>query len=169
MQEREKPKRHGNEAWIINILNKIFDQQIANARKIRLFTQVFNQQIKCHGFPEFNPQNHLELSGYLNYLLDVFNQPQIKITVIATYDSSVVINFRITGKHHEEFMGLAASNGLLQLNANIRFILRNNLISEIHMQDKKVRLTTCQGMVYELIHHQSPAAQPLTPSVTYAR
>lgn len=150
LDQREKLLHHENEILITHFFTTIFKNQITGEDRKELLARRLAGQLICWGFPEFNPQNPIEFSGFLNYLLDVFEQPDININTLAADNLNVLINFHIQGDHHEEFMGLAASNGLLSLNTNILFKLNNNRVSEIWMYDKKVTLTTTKGNTYQL-------------------
>ncbi|HEX7764048.1 MAG TPA: hypothetical protein VF433_10620 [Cellvibrio sp.] len=152
-----------NELLVTRFLTSIFKHQITGQEKTALFSNTLMDTLSCQGFPEFNPQTSTELSGFLNYLLDVFRQPTISINTITADDTTVLIHFRIQGNHHEEFMGLTASCGKLLLTAHIRFTLRENKISEILMYNKHVSLTTNKGYTYELTNQQDPVLQNPMP------
>jgi hypothetical protein len=154
LDQQEKLLHHENEALITHFLTATFKNQITGQDKTELFSCTLTEPLTCRGFPEFNPQNPIEFSGFLNYLLDVFRQPNISIKTITAEDTKVLINFQIQGDHHEEFMGLAASNGLLLLNTDILFKFYKNRISEIWMYNKKVTLSTTNGNIYELTNRQ---------------
>lgn len=142
-------KQHPSALLITHFLATLFQSQIPPITKSELLAQTLAEELRCEGFPEFNPQNPIEFSGFLNYLLDVFQQPDVKIELLLTDNTKVLIHFQIQGNHHEEFMGLAPASGLLLFNTNILFKLQNNRISEVVMGDKKVTLTTNKGAIYK--------------------
>ncbi|WP_323816298.1 hypothetical protein [Cellvibrio sp. NN19] len=146
-------RSYANEVLIIQLLGTIFKDQITCKEKVDLMSNTMNEILICNGFPEFTPQNRLEFSGFINYLLDVFRRPKISINTIYADDTNVQIQFRIQGIHHEEFMGLMASEGRILLDAQISFRFHNEKISEITMQNIKVNLITQKGLLYELKCH----------------
>lgn len=152
-----------NELLVTRFLTSIFKHQVTGREKTALFSNTLMDRLSCQGFPEFNPQTSTELSGFLNYLLDVFRQPNISINTITADETTVLVHFCIQGHHHEEFMGLTASCGTLLLKAHIRFTLQENKISKILMYNKHVSLTTSKGYTYELTHQQDPVLQDSMP------
>lgn len=108
-------------------------------------------QIHCWGFPEFDPTNRAEYQGFFNYLVDVFAQRQWSIEQLLASDSQVLVRFRISGYHHEEFMGLPATGAYLEFSSHILFRVRDGLIDESWMYKKSLRMTTKKGNVFELI------------------
>lgn len=109
------------------------------------------EQIRCWGFPEFDPASRAEYQGFFNYLVDVFAQRQWSIDQLLTSDSQVLVRFRISGYHHEEFMGLPATGAYLEFSSHILFRVRDGLIDESWMYKKSLRMTTKKGSVFELI------------------
>lgn len=105
-------------------------------------------QVKCWGFPEFNPGNCDEYQGFFNYLADVFESQVFTIEQLLAADSQVLVRFRIQGKHHEEFMGLPASGGELEFTATALFRLDGQKISEVWMYNKHIALQTSKGYRY---------------------
>lgn len=121
------------------------------------FDQLLAAQVRCWGFPEFDPSDRAEYQGFFNYLVDVFAQRQWTIDHLLSGDSQVLVRFRINGYHHEEFMGLPATGAYLEFSSNILFRVREGLIDESWMYKKSLRMTTKKGSVFELI----PTAAPL--------
>lgn len=115
------------------------------------FDKLLAPQIRCWGFPEFDPTNRAEYQGFFNYLVDVFAQRQWSIDQLLTSDSQVLVRFRISGYHHEEFMGLTATGAYLEFSSHILFRVRDGLIDESWMYKKSLRMTTKKGSVFELI------------------
>lgn len=111
-------------------------------------------QIKCWGFPEFNPHNRDEYFGFFNYLDDVFDQMDFRIEQCMADNSQVLVRFRISGIHHEEFMGLPATNSQLTFSATALFRIENALIKEVWMYNKNVSLKTWKGTTYRLQERQ---------------
>lgn len=115
------------------------------------FEQLLAPQIRCWGFPEFDPASRAEYRGFFNYLVDVFAQRQWTIDQLLASDSQVLVRFRISGIHHEEFMGLPATGAYLEFSSHILFRVRDGLIDESWMYKKSLRMTTKKGSVFELI------------------
>ncbi len=115
------------------------------------FDKLLATQIRCWGFPEFDPTNRAEYQGFFNYLVDVFAQRQWSIDQLLASDSQVLVRFRISGYHHEEFMGLPATGAYLEFSSHILFRVRDGLIDESWMYKKSLRMTTKKGSVFELI------------------
>lgn len=124
-------------------------------------TQVENllaPQIRCWGFPDFDPTNRAEYQGFFNYIMDVFAQRQWTVEQLLASDSQVLVRFRISGYHHEEFMGLAATGAYLEFSAHILFRVREGLIDESWMYKKSLRMTTKKGSVFDLVPDPAPLA-----------
>ncbi len=119
-------------------------------------------QIRCWGFPEFDPANRAEYQGFFNYLIDVFTQRQWTIEPLLTSDSQVLVRFRISGYHHEEFMGLPATGAYLEFSSHILFRVRNGLIDESWMYKKSLRMTTKKGSVFEFVPDAALVGNRLT-------
>lgn len=113
--------------------------------------QLLAGQIRCWGFPEFDPSSPAEYQGFFNYLIDVFAQRQWSIEHLLASDSQVLVRFRISGFHHEEFMGLPATGAFLEFSSHILFRLRDGLIEESWMYKKSLRMTSKKGNVFELL------------------
>lgn len=124
--------------------------QAAHAATPDLSHAMVDDNVKCWGFPEFSPQNRNEYFGFFNYLSDVFAQMDFQIEQCLADASQVLVRFRITGIHHEEFMGLPATYSQLSFSANSLFRLENRVIKEVWMYDKKVSLITRKGTTYQL-------------------
>jgi predicted ester cyclase len=107
-------------------------------------------EVKCWGFPEFNPGNCDEYQGFFNYLADVFESQVFTIQQLLAANSQVLVRFRIQGKHHEEFMGLPASGGELEFTATALFRLDEGKISEVWMYNKHIVLHTPKGYSYTI-------------------
>jgi hypothetical protein len=58
------------------------------------------------------------------------------------------VRFRISGKHHEEFMGLPATCGELEFTATALFRLDAGVIHEVWMYNKHIMLQTAKGYRY---------------------
>ena len=138
------------ELQVSNFLHAIFSNQYPNQDKHALLESNLSTQIQCIGFPEFNPQSLLEFSGFLNYLHDVFKYSNYAIEPLMFDEQSALLRFTIQGVHHEEFMGLAASGGVIKFTAIAHFKMCNNRITEILMHNKALVLTTTKGHVYQL-------------------
>lgn len=115
------------------------------------FDKLLAPQIRCWGFPEFDPSSRAEYQGFFNYLVDVFAQRQWSIDQLLASDSQVLVRFRINGFHHEEFMGLPATGAYLEFSSHILFRVRDGLIDESWMYKKSLRMTTKKGNIFELI------------------
>lgn len=131
-----------------------------NERLVREFLQAAHQnqvknldayvagQVKCWGFPEFNPGNRDEYQGFFNYIADVFAQQVFRIEQLLAEDRQVLVRFRISGTHHEEFMGLPATGGELEFTATALFRLDKGVIREVWMYNKHIVLHTTKGYSY---------------------
>lgn len=108
------------------------------------------EEIKCWGFPEFSPKCREEYLGFFNYLGDVFDQMEFRIEHYLADVGQVLVNFRIQGIHHEEFMGLPATGCQLTFKARALFRLEDGVIKEVWMYNKRVSLKTAKGSVYQL-------------------
>ncbi|MEN0036645.1 MAG: ester cyclase [Cellvibrio sp.] len=148
---QEELLQRDNELLVKGFLDAIFSNQYPGHDRNGLFAQALSEQINCWGFPEFNPQNHLEFSGFLNYLHDVFRDSKYCIEPLLADDKNVFTRFHVQGQHSEEFMGLAASGGIIRFTAIGVFKIHNNRINEVLMYNKSVTLTTPKGSVYQLI------------------
>jgi predicted ester cyclase len=127
----------------------LFDSTLAGAHQST--NHLLAEQVHCWGFPEFDPSNRAEYQGFFNYLLDVFAQRQWAVEQLLASDSQVLVRFRISGIHHEEFMGLPATGALLEFSSHILFRLRDGLIDESWMYKKSLRMTSKKGHVFELL------------------
>ncbi len=106
-------------------------------------------QVKCWGFPEFNPGNRDEYQGFFNYIADVFAAQTFSIEqLLAADDAQVLVRFRVNGTHHEEFMGLPATGGQLEFTATTLFRLAEGVICEVWMYNKHTALQTAKGYRY---------------------
>ena len=123
-------------------------------------------QIRCWGFPEFDPTSCAEYQGFFNYLVDVFAQRQWSIDQLLASDSQVLVRFRISGYHHEEFMGMPATGAYLEFSSNILFRVRDGLIDESWMYKKSLRMTTKKGSVFELVPDAISQAGQLAPALS---
>ena len=112
---------------------------------------VLAAQIRSWGFPEFDPASRAEYQGFFNYLIDVFADRQWSVEQLLASDSQVLVRFRISGYHHEEFMGLPATGAFLEFSSHILFRVRDGLITESWMYKKSLRMTTKKGNAFELI------------------
>ena len=117
------------------------------------------EQVKCWGFPEFNPANRDEYQGFFYYIADVFAEQEFSIEQMLVDDAQVQVRFRIKGKHHEEFMGLPATGGTLEFSATALFRLTAGLIGEVWMYNKNIVLQTTKGYGY------STCTTPAQPQV----
>lgn len=122
-------------------------------------------EVKCWGFPEFNPGNCDEYQGFFNYLADVFESQVFTIEQLLAGDSQVLVRFRIQGKHHEEFMGLPASGGELEFTATALFRLDGEKISEVWMYNKHIVLQTAKGYRYAISAPASYATRKTTHAI----
>ena len=113
-------------------------------------------QVRCWGFPDFDPTNRAEYQGFFNYLMDVFAQRQWTVEQLLATDSQVLVRFCINGYHHEEFMGLPATGAYLEFSAHILFRVREGLIDESWMYKKSLRMTTKKGSVFDLVPDAAP-------------
>ncbi|WP_331344793.1 ester cyclase [Cellvibrio sp. UBA7661] len=121
-----------------------------------------SQQVRCWGFPEFDPSTPDEYQGFFNYLIDVFDQRQWSIEQLLASDAQVLVRFRMSGFHHEEFMGLPATGAFLEFSANLLFRVRDDLIEESWMYKKSLRMTSKKGSVFELLPAPAQVAYPAT-------
>ncbi|HTF97115.1 MAG TPA: ester cyclase [Cellvibrio sp.] len=123
---------------------------------------VLAAHIRSWGFPEFDPASRAEYQGFFNYLIDVFAERQWSVEQLLASDSQVLVRFRISGYHHEEFMGLPATGAFLEFSSHILFRVRDGLITESWMYKKSLRMTTKKGNAFELIS-ASTAATDMAP------
>ena len=130
------------------------------------FDKLLANQIRCWGFPEFDPTNRAEYQGFFNYLVDVFEQRQWSIDQLLASDSQVLVRFRISGYHHEEFMGMPATGAYLEFSSHILFRVRDGLIDESWMYKKSLRMTTKKGSVFELIPDAIALADQFPPALS---
>ena len=122
-------------------------------------------QVRCWGFPEFDPSSPSEYQGFFNYLIDVFAEREWSIEQLLASDSQVLVRFRMNGVHHEEFMGLPATGAFLEFSANLLFRLRDGLIEESWMYKKSLRMTSKKGSVFELLPAPAQAAYPASAKI----
>lgn len=148
--QQEESRHRDHEVVVKQFLDAIFSNQYPEQNKQALIAQCLSEHIRCNGFPEFNPQNRTEFSGFLNYLHDVFKQLTYCVEPLLFDSASVFTRFTIQGTHNEEFMGLAASGGTIRFTAVAFFKIHNNRIHEIVMYNKSVTLMTTKGHVYQL-------------------
>ena len=130
------------------------------------FDKLLANQIRCWGFPEFDPTNRAEYQGFFNYLVDVFEQRQWSIDQLLASDSQVLVRFRISGYHHEEFMGMPATGAYLEFSSHILVRVRDGLIDESWMYKKSLRMTTKKGSVFELIPDAIALADQFPPALS---
>lgn len=131
-----------------------------NERLVREFLQVAHgvqsknldayvaEKVKCWGFPEFNPGNRDEYQGFFNYIADVFTAQSFSIKQLLADDAQVLVRFRVSGQHHEEFMGLPATGGEIEFTATALFRLEKGMIREVWMYNKHMVLQTSKGYRY---------------------
>jgi len=148
---------HTNERLVREFL------QAAHSVQIKNLDAYVATQVKCWGFPEFNPGNRDEYQGFFNYIADVFAAQTFIIEQLLTDDAQVLVRFRISGKHHEEFMGLPASGGELEFTATALFRLEAGMIREVWMYNKHIVLQTAKGYRY------STRATIIPPQICSAR
>lgn len=122
--------------------------QTAHQTQVKNLDAYVAGQVKCWGFPEFNPGNRDEYQGFFYYIADVFAQQVFRIEQLLAEDSQVLVRFRISGKHHEEFMGLPATGGELEFTATALFRLDEGVIREVWMYNKHIVLQTAKGYSY---------------------
>jgi steroid delta-isomerase-like uncharacterized protein len=122
--------------------------QAAHSVQIKHLDAYVAEQVKCWGFPEFNPGNRDEYQGFFNYIADVFAEQTFNIEQLLADDAQVLVRFRINGKHHEEFMGLPATGGELEFTATALFRLEAGMIHEVWMYNKHIVLQTAKGYRY---------------------
>ncbi|HEY0892065.1 MAG TPA: ester cyclase, partial [Cellvibrio sp.] len=113
---------HHNEQLVREFL------QAAHSAQIKHLDAYVAEQVKCWGFPEFNPGNRDEYQGFFNYIADVFAAQTFSIEQLLADDAQVLVRFRISGMHHEEFMGLPATGGELEFTATALFRLDAGMI-----------------------------------------
>lgn len=106
------------------------------------------EKVKCWGFPEFNPGDRDEYQGFFNYIADVFAEQAFTIEQLLTDDAQVLVRFRVSGQHHEEFMGLPATGGEIEFTATALFRLEEGMICEVWMYNKQMVLQTSKGYRY---------------------
>ncbi len=133
---------HHNEQLVREFL------QAAHTTQIKHLDAYVAEQVKCWGFPEFNPGNRDEYQGFFNYIADVFAAQTFSIEQLLADDAQVLVRFRISGKHHEEFMGLPATCGELEFTATALFRLDAGMIHEVWMYNKHIVLQTAKGYRY---------------------
>lgn len=126
------------------------------------FERYVGEQVRCWGFPEFNPECRHEYQGFFNLLLDVFAGAHWSIEQLLTSDSEALVSFTIRGVHHEEFMGLPATGCLLAMRARLLLRVNAGLISESWMYGKSIQLTTAKGKCFEL--QPSAETRAIVPS-----
>lgn len=114
------------------------------------FERYVGEQVRCWGFPEFNPECRHEYQGFFNLLLDVFDSATWSIEQLLTSDSEALVTFTIQGTHHEEFMGLPATGCLLTMRARLLLRVKAGRISESWMYGKSIQLTTAKGKCFAL-------------------
>ncbi len=122
--------------------------QAAHSIQIKNLDAYVAEQVKCWGFPEFNPGNRDEYQGFFNYIADVFAEQTFSIEKLLADDAQVLVRFRISGKHHEEFMGLPATGGELEFTATALFRVDAGMIREVWMYNKHIVLQTAKGYRY---------------------
>jgi predicted ester cyclase len=127
----------------------------AHATPSVFMESIVDEQVKCWGFPEFNPHNRDEYIGFFNYLGDVFEQMDFRIEQCMADNSQALVRFCISGIHHEEFMGLPATGSQLTFSATALFRLENGMIKEVWMYNKHVSLKTSKGTTYRLQDRQA--------------
>lgn len=149
LDQQETLAQYGTENLIADFLRAMFNGRCSGSDREILLARILPEHIHCSGFPEFNPKTRVEFSGFVNYLQDVFEQAEFSFELLLADDKTAIVRIHVRGNHHEEFMGLPASGGLLTFSFSIRFILHKNQIHEAWMDDKKVTLTTPKG-VYQL-------------------
>ncbi|HSC67683.1 MAG TPA: ester cyclase [Cellvibrio sp.] len=133
---------HQNELLVREFL------QGAHSGQIKNLDFYVAEQVKCWGFPEFNPANRDEYQGFFNYMTDVFAGQKFSITQLLADDTQVLVRFCLSGAHHEEFMGLPASGGDLEFIATALFRLEQRKIREVWMYNKQLQLQTRKGYRY---------------------
>lgn len=133
---------HNNERLVRAFL------QAAHSTQVKNLDAYVAEQVKCWGFPEFNPGNRDEYQGFFNYIADVFAAQIFSIEQLLADDAQVLVRFRVSGKHHEEFMGLPASGGELEFTATALFRLEEGMICEVWMYNKHIVLHTTKGYCY---------------------
>jgi predicted ester cyclase len=133
---------HNNERLVRAFL------QAAHSTQIKNLDAYVAEQVKCWGFPEFNPGNRDEYQGFFNYIADVFAAQIFSIEQLLADDAQVLVRFRVSGKHHEEFMGLPATGGELEFTATALFRLEAGMIREVWMYNKHIVLQTTKGYCY---------------------
>lgn len=126
-------------------------------------TAYVTEQVKCWGFPEFNPGNRNEYQGFFNYIADVFAQQVFTIEQLLADDSQVLVRFHIRGQHHEEFMGLPATQGELEFSATALFRLDAGMIREVWMYNKHIALQTAKGYRYSTADAAIPSLNCCIP------
>jgi predicted ester cyclase len=149
--------------WNNECLVKEFLQAAHNNQINNLDTYVA-EQVKCWGFPEFNPGNRNEYWGFFNYIADVFAGQVFTIEQLLADDSQVLVRFRIHGQHHEEFMGLPATQGELEFSATALFRLEAGVIREVWMYNKHIALQTPKGYRYSTTFATAPPLSCYTPT-----
>jgi len=142
MSSHHRFSHHHNEQLVREFL------QAAHTAQIKHLDAYVAEQVKCWGFPEFNPGNRDEYQGFFNYIADVFAAQTFSIEQLLADDAQVLVRFRINGKHHEEFMGLPASCGELEFTATALFRLEEGVIREVWMYNKHIVLQTTKGYRY---------------------
>ncbi|ACE84439.1 ester cyclase [Cellvibrio japonicus] len=125
------------------------------------FQEQIHPHIRCVGFPEFTPHNREELFGFFNYLLEVFAEPQLTIEELPGTAQQATVEFCVRGRHREEFMGLPATGGQLQLCAQLMVRTEAEVITDMWICDKRISLTTTTGSVYRLHLPREQQEHPL--------
>lgn len=135
--------------------------QAAHNNQVKNLDMYVAEQVRCWGFPEFNPGNRDEYQGFFNYIADVFAAQTFNIEQLLADDAQVLVRFRVSGKHHEEFMGLPATGGELEFTATALFRLEDGVIREVWMYNKHIVLQTAKGYRYST---RSTTVRPLVCS-----
>lgn len=164
-QHLDQHQRLDHHQHLAALVNNFLNSALAgaHARSEKLLAP----RIRCWGFPEFDPSSRAEYQGFFNYLLDVFAGRDWTIEQLLASDSQVLVRLRISGHHHEEFMGLPATGAYLEFGANLLFRFRDDMIEESWMYKKSLRMTTKKGNVFELIPQAKSCIH--NPSVAQSR
>jgi predicted ester cyclase len=142
MSSHPNSLHHRNERLVREFL------QAAHSAQIKNLDAYVAKKIKCWGFPEFNPGSRDEYQGFFNYIADVFAEQAFSVEQLLADDAQVLVRFCISGKHHEEFMGLPATGGELEFTATALFRLDAGMIHEVWMYNKHIVLQTAKGYRY---------------------
>lgn len=144
---------------IRNFLPDIFNNECYTADSDGVVSHLLDQRLVCHGFPDFNPQSRSEFIGFANYLNDAFDQMNVDTKPALSIGCRELIRIKITGKHHETFMGLTPSGGQLSMTAILLLKIQHGLIKEMTLYAKKVKLTTPDGNIYQSIKSKNAGAR----------